>query len=158
VRKEPMFVRYANRQINAESVVKAYIQASNHQASLNIAQEMLEELPDLSIFRNDFSKALEDLIENGINRDFVEYVNCYMKPSLSEVLSGDGRNTTGEKRWVMIKDKDAPWIEALVCYNLTLYIKAFGHNELKKCPVCNKFFTNKGKYAKYCSDSCKGGK
>jgi hypothetical protein len=158
MRKEPMFIRFANKQLTADGVVNSFIQATEHKPSLEIANEVLNNLPDLSIFRKDFSNALIDLIDNGINKEFVNYLNCYMKPSLTEILDGDGRGTTGEHRWVMIKDKDAPWIEALLCYNLSLYIKAYGHKELKKCPVCTKFFTGKGKYAKYCSDACKGSK
>lgn len=155
MRREPLFVRFANMQINTDGVIKSYISISEHSKSISIAEEALENIPDLSVFRKDFSNALEDLIDNGINRELINYLDCYMKPSLSEVLENEGRNLTSEKRWVIIKDKDAPWVEATLCYNLTLYIKAYGHSELKRCPVCKKFFTNKGKYAKFCSDSCK---
>jgi hypothetical protein len=158
MRREPMFVRFANKLVGTDGVVKSFIDASEHRKSIKIAEDSLENLPDLSVFRKDFGNALEDLIDNGINRQLITYLDCYMKPSLSEVLEGDGRNMTAENRWVLIKSKEAPWIEALVCYNLTLYIKAFGHKELKRCTVCGKFFTNKGKYAKYCSEGCKNRK
>lgn len=158
MRVEPLFVRFSNKVTGADGVVKSFINNTEHSKSINIAREALDNVPDLSVFRKDFRNALEDLIDNGINGQFTNYLNCYMKPSLSEVLEGDGRNTTGEKRWVIIRDADAPWIEALICYNLTLYIKAYGFKELKKCPVCTKFFTNKGKYSKYCSELCKGKK
>jgi len=158
MRKEPLFIRFANRQINTDGVVKSFLDSSDHIKSIAIAEKTLENLPDLSTFRKDFCGALEDLIDNGINRQLISYLDCYMKPSLSEILDGDGRNMTGERRWIILKDSEAPWIEALLCYNLTLYIKSYGQKDIKKCPVCQKFFTNKGKYSKYCSDSCKGKK
>jgi hypothetical protein len=70
-------------------------------------------------------------------------------------VEGGGGSRAGEKRWVQIKAEDAPWVEAVVCYNLCLYIRMYGIKELKRCPKCQKFFSNKGKYAKYCSDICK---
>jgi len=158
MRREPLFIRFANKQTNTNGVIKSFIDASEHQKSVLIAEEALDSVPDLSVFRKDFSNAIEDLIDNGINKQLINYLDSYMKPSLSEIIDSGGSNTTNEKRWVMIKDKEAPWIEAILCYNLTLYIKAYGYKELKRCPVCHKFFTNKGKYAKYCSESCKGKK
>lgn len=159
MRREPLFVRYANRELNKNDIIDAFISGSEHDKSIKIAQEAKEEVNyDLSVFRRDFINALQDLIDNGINRQLVNYLDSYMKPSLSEIVEGGGSNTTGEKRWAIIKSADAPWIEAVVCYNMTLYIKAYGYKELKRCPVCSKFFTNKGKYAKYCSDRCKGKK
>ena len=56
---------------------------------------------------------------------------------------------------MILKEKDTPWVEAIVCYNFCLYIKMYGISEIKLCPVCSKFFSHKGKYAKYCSDACK---
>jgi hypothetical protein len=96
-----------------------------------------------------------DLIDTGISKRLINYLNDYMKPSLEEIVEGGSNSRAGEKRQIILKAKDTPWIEAIVCYNLTLYIKMYGIAEIKRCPICSKFFSHKGKYAKYCSDACK---
>lgn len=155
MRREPLFIRFANGFVQPEEIVRSFLDVSTHEPSIKIAGEQLADLPDLSIFRKDFRKAVADIIDNGINNQFINYVNSYMKPSLLELVDADNRQQTGERRGIVLKAADAPWVEAIVCYNLSLYIKAFGLSELKQCPVCSKFFSNKGRYAKYCSDSCK---
>lgn len=153
---EPLFIRVANRKVGALEVIQSFIQSSQDDISIKIAKDCLDNLPDISMFIKDFSEVLEDLIDNGINQRLVNYLNSYMKPSLSEVLDTSGGSRAGESRYIFLKDAKAPWVEAIVCYNLSLFIKAFTFSTIKKCPVCSKFFTNKGKYSKYCSDSCKG--
>lgn len=155
MKTEPLFIKYANGLIDPSDIVQGFIRDSSDKKSLDIAKQTLKNLPDMSIFRRDFKKALSDLIDNGVNNYFVNYVNSYMKPSLEEIVKSTGNSQFGESRWVNIKESDVPWIEALLCYNLSLYVKIYGIKELKKCPICEKFFSNKGKYAKYCSDSCK---
>ncbi len=155
MRREPLFIRFANGFVQPEEVVRSFLESTTHDPSKQIAEEMLGKLPDLSIFRKDFRKALTDIIDNGVNNQFINYVNSYMKPSLLELVSDENRQNVGERRGIILKAADTPWIEAIICYNLSLYVKAYGLQELKQCPVCMKFFSNKGKYAKYCSDSCK---
>lgn len=153
---EPLFIRVANRKAGSLEVIQSFIQSSQDEPSIQIAKEALDTLPDISMFIKDFGEVLEDVIDNGISQRLVNYLNSYMKPSLSEVLNTSGGGRAGESRFIFIKDSKAPWVEAIVCYNLSLFIKAFTFSDIKKCPVCSKFFTNKGKYSKYCSDSCKG--
>ena len=155
MKREPLFIRFSNGQVESTDILTIATTSINDDRSRKIAEERRSDLPDLSTFRNDFKNALADLIESGISQKIINYVNSYMKPSLVEYVEGSQGSNTGEKRWVSIKDPDTPWMEAIVCYNLCLYIKAFGVQELKRCPVCTKFFSNKGKYAKYCSDVCK---
>jgi hypothetical protein len=78
-----------------------------------------------------------------------------MKPSLIEYVESDNIGKVGENRYISIKEEDTPWFEAIICYNLCIYIKVYGIKAIKQCPVCNKIFSTKGKYAKYCSESCK---
>ena len=161
MKKEPLFIRFANNESNVADVVRSFIDLSEDKPSKGIAERTLKEIPDLTLFRRDFSNALEDLIDNGISRNLVNYTDSYMKPSLLEITDNNGGSRTNERRWVTIKAEGSPWIEALVCYNLAIYLKAFGIKDLKKCPICGKFFSNKGKYAKYCSEHCRavgGGK
>jgi hypothetical protein len=152
---EPLFIRLANRKIGALEVAQSVISSSKDEPSIKIASQAITNLPDISLFIKDFREVLSDLIDNGVNQRVINYINSYMKPSLSEIVDSSGNSRSGENRWVFIKNPDAPWVEAIVCYNLSLYIKAFGFDKIKSCPVCSKFFTHKGKYAKYCSDSCK---
>jgi hypothetical protein len=155
---EPLFIRYANGLVGAEEIVNSFLESNFDKRSEEIAKEALKKLPDLALFKRDFCNLLLDIIDNGIRKPSINYVNDYMKPSLEEIVEGSSASRSGEKRQIIIKAKDTPWIEAIVCYNLCLYIKMFGFLEIKHCPVCGKFFSHKGKYAKYCSDICKGPK
>lgn len=154
-RIEPLFVRYLNKEVSTADVVKTFISLTEDLPSKEIAEETLKSLPDLGVFHKDFKAAIGDLIDNGVNQRFVNYVDSYMKPSLMESVSEGGRTRVNEKRVVFIKERGTPWIEALLCYGVILYIKVYGVKEIKKCPSCSKIFTTLGKYAKYCSESCK---
>jgi hypothetical protein len=158
MRQEPLFIRFVNGQVSAVDIVELFLSSTKHQQSIEIATRLKDKSPDISVFRNDFKNLLMDLIDNGVNQRLINYVNSYMKPSLEEVCESSGGGRAGESQYIFIKAEDTPWVEAIVCYNLCLYIKAYGFRELKLCPVCKKFFSNKGKYAKYCSESCKGNK
>jgi hypothetical protein len=154
MRVEPLFIRYANGLVDPTYIVQSFLESNTEEKSKDIALEALKSPPDLRLFQRDFKNLLMDIIDNGINKQAINYINNYMKPSLEEFVEG-GTSRAGEKRHVILKSKDTPWIEAIVCYNLTLYIKMFGISEIKQCPVCSRFFSHKGKYAKYCSDICK---
>lgn len=159
MRQEPLFIRYANGLVESTQIIQSFLESNLDEKSKDIAEEALSSPPDLRLFKKDFKELIVDIIDNGINKQAINYINNYMKPSLEEIVEG-GTNRAGEKRQIILKAKDTPWVEAIVCYNLTLYIKMYGIAEIKRCPVCSKFFSHKGKYAKYCSDICKdkGGK
>jgi hypothetical protein len=78
-----------------------------------------------------------------------------MEDSILQVYSSS-ENRLGENRQsiAIIKDAQGTWVEGFICYNLSLYIKAFGLSSLKSCHTCSKIFSNKGQWAKYCSDPC----
>lgn len=153
-RVEPFFVRFANGDTTVQDVISSVV-TSDHESTAAIAKRAMENPPDMSQFKVDFKNMLGDLVDNGVSRRVVNYVDSYMKPSLEEFVESIQGGRAGESRWVAIKAEDAPWPEALVCYNLCLYLKMYGVRELKRCPICQKFFSHKGKYAKYCSDNCK---
>ena len=115
-----------------------------------------ENPPNLDTFKKELREAVSDIITEGLAEEFAAFVNNYMETSLVEDVesmnSSQGENISREAR---VRDENSPWIEGLICYNLCLYIKAFGLENLKKCRVCTKFFNHKGKYAVYCSDTCK---
>ena len=147
-RIEPLFVRFANGDSTTMDVLKA-LEDCKDEKTKEIVSKALENPPDLSVFRADFKNMLSDLAENGVSRRVINYVDSYMKPSLEEFMEGVS-SRSGESRWVAIKADDTPWPEALVCYNMCLYLRVYGIREFKSCATCGKFFTNKGKYAKYC--------
>jgi len=153
-KQEPLFVRFANGDANPADVVGA-MSSSKHEESAAIAKTAVESLPDMLQFKTDFREMLADLSDNGVSRRIVNYVDSYMKPSLEEFVESPAGGRAGETRWVSIKADDAPWPEAVVCYNMCIYLKMYGVRSFKMCPVCKKFFTHKGKYAKYCSGDCK---
>ena len=82
-----------------------------------------------------------------------------MEESLEEELEvSDSRFGENRTQIARIKDEQGPWVQGILCYNLCLYIKAFGLESLKSCRVCQKLFAHKGKWAVYCSDQCKKNK
>jgi hypothetical protein len=155
MKEEPLFIKFINHQITASNIIETVIISSKDEKSISIAESQMNNKNDLSIFHKDFKNAVEDLIDNGITQRFKNYVDSYMKPSLEEFFDSGIGNRAGERRYIAIKAPDTPWIEAIICYNLCIFIRAFGFSSIKKCSVCGKFFSHKGKYAKYCSESCK---
>jgi hypothetical protein len=152
MRIEPLFINFLNKNVCSNDIIKTVIQTAKDERTRRIAHE--KEEVDLLLFRKDFENMILDMIDNGINQRVINFLNSYMKLSLEEYIdSGDG-GRINESRYIGIKADDAPWLEAIICYNLCLYIKAYGFKEIKRCSVCNKFFSNKGKYAKYCSEMC----
>lgn len=155
MREEPLFVKFLNGQISYLQIIDVVIETSKDEKSKNIAESKKDSNIDMSLFREDFQKVVLDLIDNGINQRVINYLNSYMKPSLEEFVESPGGSRVNESRYVSIKADDAPWLEAILCYNLCIFIKVYGFKEIKQCAQCGKFFSHKGQYAKYCSDSCK---
>ena len=154
----PLFMRFLNGKADSSDIARSFLSSTKCEESQGIIQEFLDsetEYP-LDQFRSDLTACLKDILDQGVDEPIRRYFTDYMKPSLLEYNADSSIGRTGfEDRWVGIADKEAPWIEALVCYNLLMYIKAFGTKSLKRCPVCEDFFGHKGKYSVYCSDRCK---
>lgn len=155
MRDEPLFIKFINGQLNHIQIIDSVIASSKDDRSKQIAEKKKESDIDLTIFREDFRNAVLDLIDNGINQRVINYLDSYMKPSLEEFLDSNAGSRSGESRYVSIKAEDTPWLEAIICYNLCIFIKVYGFQDIKQCATCGKFFSHKGKYAMYCSDSCK---
>jgi hypothetical protein len=56
---------------------------------------------------------------------------------------------------LQIRDPKGLWFESLICHNFVMTFNYFGLDVIKNCPICTKFFSHKGPYAKYCSEGCK---
>jgi hypothetical protein len=158
MKREPLFLRFVNSTADAADIARSLVEGSKDEATVEVASKVLqnEEFGDLKQFRADFANMLEDLIDNGPIPPVRQYLTDYMEPSLSEYANDSAVHNTGmTDRWVSIKDPEAPWMEAIVCYNLCMYLKGFGGKDLKRCPVCFNFFNHKGPHAVYCSQVCK---
>jgi hypothetical protein len=153
--KNPLFLRFINREIAYTDMVRSFANSPDSRTS-EIAMKAMTSPMDLESFRKEMEEAVRDIIKIGLGEEFRAFVNHYMESSLVEeqVVT---QSHLGESRiqTATIKDENAPWVQGFICYNLCLYIKAFGLEELKSCKTCEKLFAHKGKYAVYCSDECK---
>lgn len=151
----PMFLKFINDEISVIEILQSFAGAQDKKTA-TAATKAINNPPDLEGFRSEMKEAVTDIIREGPGQEFIAFVDHYMKDSLEEDLQTDKRERgVNVSRWARVKDEAEPWVQGFICYNLTLYIKAFGLQELKKCKVCSRFFNHKGKYAVYCSDECK---
>lgn len=156
--KNPLFLRFLNGESGVMDLLVSF-QESDHSETAKAAEEAIANPPDLSEFKQELNEAVRDLIKEGPGDEFKAFVNHYMESSLTEELE-ISKNDMGPGRLqrAYVKDPNSTWIQGFICYNLCLYIKAFGLMNLKSCKVCGKIFGNKGQYALYCSDECKAKK
>lgn len=150
---DPLFLRYINGDTDVSGMLLSFMKSKDKRTA-DAAEQTLKNVPDLSEFKKELTEAVEDIITEGLDEGFRAFVNHYMGTleedlDIKETPRGENRSQVAR-----IGDEKGPWIQGFVCYNLCLYIKAFGLENLKRCP-CGKFFAHKGKYARYCSDPCK---
>ena len=109
-------------------------------------------LDDLINFQKKFKDyVLETIQTQNIKEEFIFWLDNSFK-YIKEIKED---NVFEENRSIEIIDKKGRWFEAIICYNFILTFNYFGIRILKICPVCKSFFSHKGQYAKYCSESCK---
>jgi len=150
-----MFLRFLNRETGVSDLLLSFSR-SNDEKTSKAALSALENIPNLEDFRKELEDAVRDLVRKGLSDELKDFVNHYMKTSLEEdVQTENGAHGENRSQIARIKDEKSPWIQGFICYNLCLYIKAFGLDNLKECKVCGKIFAHKGKWATYCSDVCK---
>lgn len=153
--KEPLFLRFINHNISIFEMLQIFSKSSDAYTS-EAAKKAMVNTPDLDEFYKELIQAVRDIIKEGLGEEFKTFVNHYMESSLEEdVSTSEGYFGQNIFRQARVKDDTAPWIEGLICYNLSLYIRVYGLDDLKICKICEKFFNHKGKWAKYCSDLCK---
>lgn len=153
--KGPLFLRFINKEVSVFEMLQSFAGTTDPYTREAVTKAM-ENPPDLEEFRVEMADAVTDIIKEGLGKEFAAFVDNYMKESLAEdVTTNTGEKGRNVSRWAIVKDDEQPWIEGFVCYNLCLYIRAFGLQSLKKCKICSKFFNHKGKYAVYCNDQCK---
>jgi len=154
----PMFLRFINHEIGVRDLLISFSR-SNHPVTVAASNKAMLNVPDLEPFRKELEEAVRDIVKDGPGPEFKAFVDHYMEPSLvEEKIVKQTPRGENKSQVAYVKDEDAPWIQGLVCYNLCLYIKAFGLGDLKACKICDKLFANKGQYAVYCSNVCKSRK
>jgi len=153
----PMWLRFMNKETDTLELLHS-ISKSSDSKTASASDKVLMAPPDLEPFRKELEGAVVDMVTEGIGDEFRAFVNHYMD-SLEEDLQIQG-TPRGENRsqTARVKDEEGPWIQGFICYNLCLYVKAFGLDDVKRCKVCGKIFAHKGQYAAYCSDTCKAKK
>jgi len=153
--KDPLFLRFVNRNVTVFEMLQSFSKTSDKKTSEAVEKALLNP-PDLDNFREELVAAVRDLIREGLGPEFKAFVDHYMEPALEEdIVMSEGMFGQNVSRAARIKDETSTWIEGYICYNLSLYIRTFGLDSLKMCKVCDKIFAHKGKWAVYCSDSCK---
>lgn len=159
---EPLCVRVANGRAGLSDVASVLARSTDPVTAEVAAAVLSGDEPyefDFTTFSVDFRALLKDVTDTGIlhNSSARDYLNSYMARSLVEDSVDTSHKKSGEvSRTVRIVDRGQPWAEGLVCYNFCLFVASGGMPTLKSCKKCGSFFTNKGKYASYCSDVCKG--
>jgi hypothetical protein len=152
--KNPLFLRFINRKIGVFDLLNSFA-SSPDPLTAETARNAADSPPDLEEFRQEMEEAVRDLSKEGLGEEFKAFVNHYMVDSITQVT--DNKKTPfGENRshLAYVKDPDSTWIQGFLCFNLSLYIKAFGLDNLKTCKTCGALFAHKGKWAVYCEDSC----
>lgn len=152
--KDPLFLRFINNDIDVTGMLMSFSRSKDKKTA-DAAQIFLKNPPDLSEFKKELIEAVEDIITEGLDDGFKVFVNHYMSSLEEDVDIKDTPRGENRSQVARVSDEKGPWVQGFVCYNLCLYIKAFGLEDLKKCKICGRFFAHKGKYAVYCSDLCK---
>lgn len=149
-----MFLRFINRETGVSELLNSFAKSSDKKTA-DAAIESLKNIPDIEEFRQELEEAVRDLIQEGIGEEFKAFVNNFLSALEEDIITKDTSQGENRSQIARVKDIEGPWIQGFICYNLCLYIKAFGLENLKSCKVCEKLFAHKGKWAVYCSDLCK---
>lgn len=152
--KDPLFLKFINRSISTIEILTSFSKSSDS-CTAEAVERALKNPPDLEPFRKELIDAVRDLIKDGLGEEFKAFVDHYMCTLEEDVLTSEGQFGQNISRSARVKDETGPWVQGFICYNLSLYIRVYGLDDLKICRVCEKIFGHKGKWAVYCSDTCK---
>ena len=152
--KTPMFLKFLNKELNVTDLIVSFSRSEDIKTK-NAAIVIRDNPPDLEDFRKELSDAIEDLVSKGLSEELKAFANNYMECLEEDIETSDTPMGENRSHVARVKDETGPWVQGFICYNLCLYIKVYGLDELKKCRVCGKIFSHKGKFAVYCSNPCK---
>jgi len=158
--ENPLFIKFLNWKgdtYTIELLLKRVKNSFKDENSNDFVQKRLSNLTDeylnfLSEFQKKFKHYIVQTISTkNISEEFLYFLNNAFK-YIEEAVD---RYEQNEDRNIKIKDFKGRWFESLVCYNFLMTFNYFSVEIIKICPVCSSFFCHKGKYARYCSESCK---
>lgn len=152
--KNPMFLQFINREKGAVDLLLSFSKSRDPKTS-EAAKRAMDNPPDLEEFRTELYDAVSDMVTDGIGDEFKAFVNHYMDFLEEDYEIENTPRGQNQSHTARVKDENGPWVQGFLCYNTVLYVKAFGLENLKKCKICGKLFAHKGKWAVYCSDTCK---
>lgn len=155
-RDAPLFIRVVNGRADAHDIAQGLLKGTKDPTTKELAETTDLSQFDISLFVQDMKALLRDLKSEGLTKNIINYLDDYMSVSLLMHDEDSSAGISGRKGyWLSIKDAEAPWVEAIVCYNLSAYLKLYGHNGIQECPACRKFFVQGKMKYKFCSESCK---
>ena len=154
--RDPLFLRFIRKEIGAVELINIFSRSTDPYTR-KVCENAIQDPPSLEQFHKELSEAVDDIIGTGADESFRAFVNNYMEDSITEDVTSSPSGVSGENisRSARVQDEGATWVQGLLCYNLCLYLKVYGTDNLKKCKICGKVFAHKGQYAVYCSDPCK---
>lgn len=157
----PLFVNFLNwkgDKYSIEKILYGVMESFDRYEDKEIVNKKIANLNDdylnnLSNFQKSFKKNILEFFNNNytISDLFLKWLSNsykYLEEKVDYYLNDEYRS-------ISIKDSDGRWFEALICYNFIMSHNYFGSEVMKQCPICSSFFAHKGKYARYCSESCK---
>lgn len=160
-KEEPLFITFLNSKVSRDYVISLLEKLESlftEPADKVAAKERKEQYKDhhleaFKLVQTKFKDQIDHIIKfQDFDKEFGTWANFYLS-ALREIKEEDKRGNV--QRFVRIGDTNGDWITGLILYNFSLFCRYFGTEILKKCTICNTYFTVKGKYAKYCSESCK---
>lgn len=163
-KEEPLFITFLNTGLSKvfitdllTRVEKLFTEPADKLAAKDFREELKDHhLEGYRLTQTKFKDHIDHIIKfKAFDKDFGSWANFYLS-SLREIKREDKQGNV--ERFVKIGDHHGDWITGLILYNFSLFAKAYSIDILKNCSRCNRYFTMKGKYAKYCSDKCKNGK
>ena len=155
-----MFIKFLNWKKDKYTIEQLLLdlkKSFTNESDIKIVEERLynldsDFLDSLDNFNSRFKKFVAQTIgSQNMSEDFLFFLNNSFK-YIKEIITKYHYN---EEHELTIIDPKGRWFEALICFNFILTFNFFTVAIIKQCPVCQSFFAHKGKYAKYCSDSCK---
>jgi len=159
-KEDPLFINFVNTEITKEyldvtlkRIENLFSDAEDKKIALDRREALKEHnIEGFKLVQIKLRDHLDYITDKGkFDKAFGAWANFY----LSALKEYKTENASGVERFVKIGDPNGDWISGIILYNFSLFCKYYGIDILKKCPVDGVFFTNKGKYAKFCSDKCK---
>lgn len=155
----PLFIKFLNWKKDKHTIQNILIgleKSFSREEDKKIVRDRLsilneDYLIELEEFQKRFSTYVtSSILNNNTSEEFLMWMSNISKYIEEEIVT----YLNDESRQIKIIKFDGKWLESIIVYNFITTFNNFGLDVIKLCP-CSKFFSHKGKYAKYCSEECK---